>query len=71
LCFAAAAADADADPNMAQIAPGIWNWSYSGGTFEVSFCDNGEFVCTAYPRHAHWKQDLFSGTAPVQIDWAE
>jgi len=56
---------------MAQIAPGIWNWTYSGGTFEVSFCDNGEFVCTAYPRHAHWKQDLFSGTAPVQIDWAE
>jgi hypothetical protein len=33
---------------------GVWQWSYNGGAFEVNFAPGSEFVCKAYPAHAHW-----------------
>ena len=46
---------------------GVWDWSYDGGMFEVSFADNGEFVCKTYPEHSHWN----TKGSTVTIDWGK
>ena len=50
------------------IQPGVWNWKYAGGEFEVNFVQGGEFVCVSYPAHAHW-YDI--GGSRVHVDWAK
>jgi len=46
--------------------PGVWDWQYEHGNFEVNFCEKNEFVCDTYPAHAHW---FMIGPGKVHVDW--
>ena len=39
---------------------GLWDWTYDGGSFEVIFLEDGQFICESHPKHSHWYQ---SGSA--------
>ena len=56
---------------MVQLQTGVWAWSYEGGTFEVSFCDNKEFLCVQYPAHAHWSGCCGDCDTTVTVDWGQ
>jgi ABC-type nickel/cobalt efflux system permease component RcnA len=51
---------------QAPVAEGVWIWQYSKGEFEVHFAAGNEFVCPAYPAHAHWKVVLGN---KVLVSW--
>ena len=54
--------------NVRGISPGVWNWKWSGGEFEVNFVEGGEFVCKSYPAHAHW---FDKGPGKIHVDWVK
>jgi hypothetical protein len=56
---------------MVKLQTGVWAWSYDGGTFEVSFCDNKEFLCVQYPAHAHWAGCCEDCETTVTVDWGQ
>lgn len=49
------------------VALGLWSWTYNGGTFDVNFAPDGEFVCVSYPAHAHWKRE----GRKVSVSWGQ
>ena len=46
---------------------GAWLWSYKGGSFEVHFAPNSEFVCPSYPAHSHYDVQ----GEEVRINWGK
>ena len=44
---------------------GVYNWSYSGGSFLVELRPFGSFYCKSYPASATWS--LVDKT--VTVDW--
>ena len=48
-----------------QFVPGVYNWSYAKGEFEVHFVEGGDFLCPQYPRHSSWSQTA----GEVIVDW--
>ena len=50
-----------------ELKPGVWQWKYDGGEFEVSFVAGGEFICAEYPEHSSWK-----GTSEtIIVEWGQ
>jgi hypothetical protein len=44
---------------------GIYNWSYSGGSFQVELRPFGSFYCKSYPASATWAMV----DKKVTVDW--
>jgi hypothetical protein len=44
---------------------GVYNWSYAGGVFSVSFRPNGIFHCASFPAAATWQVE----GAKLMVDW--
>jgi hypothetical protein len=55
-----------------QLKPGVWQWKYDGGEFEVSFVAGGEFICAEYPEHASWKGTCCgSCSETIIVEWGQ
>ncbi len=44
---------------------GVYNWSYSGGSFQVELRPFGNFYCKSYPASATWALE----DKKVTVDW--
>ncbi len=44
---------------------GVYNWSYSGGSFQVELRPFGSFYCKSYPASATWAMV----DKKVTVDW--
>ena len=58
-----------ASAKMAQLQNGYYNFSWSGGTFDVQLRDGGVFWCPAFPAQATWAYS--PETTTLEIDWGK